>query len=119
MTREELLELLARFPDEAWVPLPVGRVRAFLTEETATEPPADLSVTEVAERWHRGPSTVRGMCEAGELAGAYKFNRREWRIPRESVLAYEAAQRRGEVRRGPGDRHGLRTIVGAGARRSA
>ena len=112
MTREELLALLDVLPGETHLPLRWVREQVAGLAPAGAEPDgADLTVGEVAERWGRGPSTIRGMCEAGEIAGAYKFRNREWRIPRESVAAFEGAQRAGKGQAGPKDRHGLRAIV--------
>lgn len=74
-TRDGVLELLERAVEEE----PAGN--------------ADLTAAELARRWNRGGSTIRTMCENGELPAAYKFRGREWRIPQASVRAYEAAER--------------------------
>lgn len=55
--------------------------------------PADPTVEEVASRYSRAPSTVRGWCEAGRFPGAYKLHNREWRIPSAALAAFEAAVR--------------------------
>ncbi len=63
-------------------------------------PPVDLTVEILAARFDRKPSTIREWCEGGVFSGAYKFRDREWRVPMESVLAFEAQQR--AQRRRPG-----------------
>ena len=57
-------------------------------------PQADFTVGELALRLHRSPSTIRDWCEHGRLGGAYKLNGRDWRIPRGTVDAFLALQRR-------------------------
>jgi hypothetical protein len=51
------------------------------------------TVAEVALQLHRSPSTVRGWCEAGRFAGAFKLNGRDWRIPPAAVERFLDAQR--------------------------
>lgn len=82
LTRETLLEALGPAGDVSNAP-PVG----------------DLTVTELAERFRRNASTIRGWIEIGRFSGAYKLNRRDWRVPLAAVEAYEAQQRgqRGET----------------------
>jgi excisionase family DNA binding protein len=55
--------------------------------------PVDFTVAELAARFHRSRSTVRDWCEHGRFDGAYKLNRRDWRIPRAAVDAFLADQR--------------------------
>jgi excisionase family DNA binding protein len=54
---------------------------------------ADLTVAELATRFHRSASTVRDWCEHGRFEGAYKLNGRDWRIPLAALDAFLAAQR--------------------------
>ena len=76
--REWLIELLAGSPEP----------------EPAT-PPADLTVDEVARRFGRHPSTVRGWIAQGVLPGAYRFRGHEWRVPAAALVAFEETSRRG------------------------
>jgi hypothetical protein len=54
---------------------------------------ADFTVAQIAARFGRHPSTVRGWCDAGLIRGAYKFMSKEWRIPVESLPSFEESQR--------------------------
>lgn len=56
-------------------------------------PPADFTVAQLAARFSRTASCIRGWLEAGKFSGAYKLNSKDWRIPLADVLAFEAAQR--------------------------
>lgn len=56
--------------------------------------PDELTVGELAARFHRAASTVRGWCEHGRFEGAYKLNGRDWRIPQTAVDAFVAGQHR-------------------------
>ena len=63
--------------------------------ERNEEPLADLTVDDVARLFGRQPSTIRGWIRKGSLR-AYKFNGREYRIPRSAI---EELQRAGQERR--------------------
>jgi hypothetical protein len=82
--REWLLELLEDLPSAA----------------VRSDPePADLTVAEVAARYGRSPSTVRGWIVRGALTGVYKFQNREIRIPLAALATFEANQRTVETPR--------------------
>ena len=53
----------------------------------------DLTVAELADRFRRSPSTIRGWLEAGRFPGAYKLNGRDWRVQRAALEVFEAQQR--------------------------
>ena len=76
--REWVLELLDRIDGEA---------------PALTSSPADLTVSELAERFNRSPSTVRWWIECGRFAGAYRLRGREWRGPPPARPAFEEAGR--------------------------
>src|SRR6266852_6176106 len=60
-------------------------------------PPAvavDLTVTDLAQRFRRHPSTIRQWLESGRLEG-YKLFGREWRVPAAAVAAFQDQQRFG------------------------
>jgi hypothetical protein len=61
----------------------------------ADQPAADaaFTVAELATRFHRSASTVRGWCEHGRFEGAYKLNGRDWRIPLSALDVFLAEQR--------------------------
>ena len=65
-------------------------------------PPAvavDLTVTDLAQRFRRQPSTIRQWRESGRLEG-YKLFGREWRVPLTAVAAFQDRQRQGREREG-------------------
>jgi helix-turn-helix protein len=55
--------------------------------------PADFTVAELAARFGRKPSTVRGWLDRELIPGAYRFHGREWRVPATALAAFEARQR--------------------------
>lgn len=57
-----------------------------------------LTIGEVAHRYGRAASTVRGWISAGSLPGAYKLRRREWRVPQAALAEFEDAERHARVR---------------------
>ena len=59
----------------------------------------DLTVTDLAQRFRRHPSTIRQWLEAGRLEG-YKLFGREWRVPLAAVAAFQDQQRHGREREG-------------------
>lgn len=78
--------------------VPVAWLRAVLAGSgeagaPSDAPPPDLTVAQVAARFGRKPSTVRGWIASGSLTGAYQFRGRELRIPAAAVLDFEARQR--------------------------
>ena len=75
VVRETLIELLGATALPAW------------------DPPPDLTMVQVAQRFGRDPSTVRGWVASGRLTGAYRFEGRELRVPLSAVLGFEARQR--------------------------
>lgn len=57
----------------------------------------DLTVTDLAQRFRRHPSTIRQWLESGRLEG-YKLLGREWRVPLAAVAAFQDQQRHGRER---------------------
>jgi excisionase family DNA binding protein len=56
----------------------------------------DMTVHDVAQRFGRHASTVRGWIAQDMLPGAYRFRGREWRIPASALAHLENAERKGE-----------------------
>ena len=93
VTREALLEALAGPGAPA---------------QPSAEPPGDLTVAELAERFRRSASTVRGWCERGRFEGAYKLNGRDWRVPPAAIETFRERER-GPHRPGGADLGAWRT----------
>lgn len=89
-----LRALADALPDGAAVPVPRAWLLELLggagTREASTP---DLTVAELAARFGRKPSTVRGWLVRGLIPGAYRFQKREWRVPAASLVRFEAEQR--------------------------
>jgi Helix-turn-helix domain len=92
--REVLLELLAG-----------GGAAPIRATETV---PADLTVAQLAARFGRKPSTVRGWLDRQLIPGAYRFQGREWRVPAASLAAFEESQRLGVISQSPSPSRGPR-----------
>src|SRR5260370_2724237 len=96
---DRLRELAERLPQGVSVTLTRDGLLGLATEHAQDpDPPAaggDCTIAELAVRFRRSPSTIRGWCERGRFAGAYKLNGRDWRIPPAGVDAF-LAQQRGE-----------------------
>jgi excisionase family DNA binding protein len=102
MTRDlvhGLRALAEALPAGTAVPVPRELLLELLADGGAAEvapaiAPADLTVAEVAARFGRQRSTVRGWLERGDFPGAYRLHGREWRIPAAALASFEAAARR-------------------------
>ncbi len=114
LTREYLLEVLPAGP------------------AAAPEGAAELTIEDVARRFGRSRSTVRGWLEARRLPGAYKLRGRSWRIPPAALEVFVAAEQWAlpsrqapapvrRLRRGEslGDWRKARTAAPAGAKPAA
>lgn len=107
---EQLRTAVAALPPGTLVTLPREALLGVL-EGTAGDgaaatggggPPAvavDLTVTDLAQRFRRHPSTIRQWLESGRLEG-YKLLGREWRVPLTAVAAFQDRQRQGPECRG-------------------
>jgi hypothetical protein len=76
----------------------VGVLREHLLDllDGMPETPAvqeDLTCVTAGAILGRHASTVRAMCERGELPGAYRQHQREWRIPPAAIDSYRSSQR--------------------------
>lgn len=78
-------------PDDGAVLLPVRELRARLGEVGLSCPEVDMRLGEVAEALKVSVSTVRGLCQRGDLAG-YRRAGREWRVSRDALAAYQRAE---------------------------
>jgi excisionase family DNA binding protein len=102
--RDLVRALLDAMPGAASVTVPRAWVEDLLAGAPAADlaPPSpaltvDLSAREVGALLGRSPATVRAWCEAERVPGAYRFNGREWRIPRAGLDAFLERVRRGET----------------------
>jgi excisionase family DNA binding protein len=77
VTREALLAAIGRAPTAP-----------------AEAPTDDLTVADLAARFQRSASTVRGWIEAGRFPGAYKLRGRDWRVSPAAVDAFREHERR-------------------------
>jgi hypothetical protein len=95
-----LRALAEALPAGAAVPVPREWLLELLAGQgsaASANPPADPTVEEIAARYGRAQSTIRGWCEAGRFPGAYKLHDREWRIPAAALEAFDTAARKREV----------------------
>jgi excisionase family DNA binding protein len=97
MLRDSLAAIVAACPPDATVPVRwLGELLAADSDTPsiapAESPVVDLSVAEVAQRFRKGPSTIRQWCQSGELAGAYRLHGKGWRVPLSAIEAMQRAQ---------------------------
>jgi hypothetical protein len=97
MTLEQLRDLVERLPDGAALLLSKASLFEALSvvPTSPAAPPADLTVAELAAWFHRSPSTVRGWLGADRFPGAYKLNRRDWRVPKTALASFLEVARNG------------------------
>ena len=85
---DRLRQLASALPsDDSAVTITRADLVALLerdSRETEVGSTRDLTVEEVADETSRAPSTVRGWLMSGALRG-YKFNNRDWRVPRAAL----------------------------------
>ena len=93
--KERLRQLASALPsDHSAVTITRADLIALLEadmRETGIVSPRDLTVKEVAKETDRAPSTVRDWLFSGALRD-YKFNDRDWRVPRAALEEYLDAQ---------------------------
>ena len=65
-----------------------------LADALEAETPRDdvLTSAQLGARLHRSASTIRGWCEKGKFAGAFKLSGKDWRIPIAALEAFVADQ---------------------------
>ncbi len=74
--------------------------------DDSPEAGADLTIEQVARRFGRSRSTIRGWIVSGLLPKAYRLRGREWRVPHEALAEFEAVERHGRPQGGPSGRKG-------------
>ena len=121
-----LRTLAEALPAGAAVPVPrewllelLSASAPFAASAVSIAAPADFTVTELAARFGRKPSTVRGWLDRELIPGAYRFHGREWRVPAAALAAFEARQRPGEAATIMAPRATRTRAVDLGAWRSA
>ncbi len=96
VTIDELRTLYESMPPGSAINLPREGIGALLDELTQPDGDegavSDLTLSEVAGRVGRAPSTVRGWCSRGVLTGAYRLNGRDWRVPTAALDTFLEAQ---------------------------
>ncbi len=99
---ERLARVARLLPPGSAVLLPVESLLEEEEHDNGSEDRlADLTVSEVAEKLGRRPSTVRGWCAAGKIEGAYKFRGKEWRMPGTGLREFLSHQANGLRPAGP------------------
>ena len=99
--RDRLRLLLEAVPPGGSVMLPRDAVAEWLEDDEGVSPHdgpglvADYTCEQIAAQLGRTAACVRAWCRAGHLAGAYRLNGREWRIPPAGLRAYLDAERNG------------------------
>ncbi len=88
----DLASAVEGIPDGGSVTLPVAWLRERL-EGAEDDVVVDLTVEQVANKLGRTPSTVRNWLAAGDIPEAYRFKRREWRIPPSALERFLDKQR--------------------------
>jgi hypothetical protein len=79
-----------------------GSEHSHAPELPTDERPAVLTVAEVATRYSRSPSTVRGWCENGALPGSFRLGGSgSWRVPEAALAAFEKHSERCTRERAP------------------
>jgi excisionase family DNA binding protein len=89
LPREGLLDVLGG---------PAGDGEVAIRSDGPHATAVDLTVTDLAQRFGRHPSTIRQWLESGQLEG-YKLLGREWRVPAVAVAAFQDRQRQAQERR--------------------
>jgi hypothetical protein len=91
-SREALRQLAESLPAGTAVPVPREWLLDLLDGTTApsndVEPTGDLTVSDIAARFGRTTTTVRGWLARGLFPGAYLLRGRSWRVPAGAVEAF-------------------------------
>ena len=95
---ERLMVMVEAMPEGSSVTLPREALLAALGKTAANQAEAsksseaDLTIQDLARRFQRSVSTVRGWVEHGRFPGAYKLENREWRVPSKAVVTFIGQQ---------------------------
>jgi hypothetical protein len=99
VTIDELRRAAELLPSGGALTLPREAIlEALGAIEQPTQISADLTVAELAARFHRSTATARQWVSAGRFPGAYKLNHRDWRIPLAAIAEFRTAQQAGPRR---------------------
>lgn len=92
--REILRELVDGVPPGSTVSVRADWIAELVADLPEPEPGVEIDLTaeEVGRLMGRDPKTVAAWCRSGRLEGAYRFNDREWRIPRRALAAFQRSQ---------------------------
>lgn len=88
---DRLQRAIDGLPDGSSVSLPVAAIREWLGDTTLSVEP-DLTVSEVAEFFHRAPQTVRTWIREGRL-DAYRFTGQEYRVTHRALEEFQERER--------------------------
>ena len=105
--RAALHAALHALPSGSAISLPVASLLELLEPAQPRDlakngPEVDLTPDEVGAALRRSPVTVRGYCSPGLFEGAYRMRGRQWRIPRQALETFQAAERKAHARREAG-----------------
>ena len=90
---DRIQKMIDGMPAGGAVTLPVDSLREWLSE-AGTTIEHDLTVDDVAKFFDRSPVTVRAWIRGGRLR-AYRFQRREYRIPESALEEFQDRERNG------------------------
>jgi hypothetical protein len=85
--------------DASTLTVPTSWVRSLLSVTSGAPEPVDvgvvvdLSAEQLAAAMGRDPSVIRAWCRDRRFPGAYKLLKKQWRIPRSAVEAFQKQQR--------------------------
>ena len=84
----QLKALAESLPEGGSAILPKATLMEWAAVTEGREKRADLGIAEVAERFQRSPSTIRGWLQSGVLRG-YRLRGRGRRVPPASIAEFE------------------------------
>lgn len=94
---ERLRAIVEGMPPDGAVTLPVAFLTGLIESEGA-EPGMGklLTLGDVAEIAGRSVSTIRSWCNSGQIAGAFRLQGRDWRIPAADLQRFIERQQSAE-----------------------